>query len=65
MGYAAQRLAVEQDMVADLGEEVDRPSDFPEQPRLYRLYRHRRYPVVIRMPMAVTSTLITNSAMNA
>ena len=24
-----------------------------------------RYPVVIRMPMAVTTTLITNSAMNA
>ena len=62
---ARQRPRVEQDMVADLGEEVDWPSGFPEQPRIYRLYRHRRYPVVIRMPMAVTSTLITNSAMNA
>ena len=62
---ACQRPRVEQDMVTDLGEEVDWPSGFPEQPRIYRLYRHRRYPVVIRMPMAVTSTLITNSAMNA
>ena len=68
-GMPASALHVEQHVVADAAQEVDGPPNWPVTPRIRRtqnvIVPIARYPVVIRMPMAVTTTLITNSAMNA
>ena len=66
--HPGERPPVEQRVIADSAEDADRPLECANEIRGYvGSQRHgiSRHFAVIWMPMAVTTTLTTNSAMNA